>query len=280
MVDTHCHLDSCKPDDSELVANARANGITRLATVGMNDESIERAIAAADDLRRGLRDRRPPPERGDRLGRLRPRADRARRAARARAGDRRDRPRLLPRLRAARRPEARVRGAHRPRRAHAAAARHPHARRRGGHLRDARRARRRRHRDHALLLGARRVSTSASSAATTARSPATSPTRRRPTCRTRRARCPDELLLVETDSPYLSPQAVRGKRNEPANVVLHRRVRRRAARPVVRRPGRAGRAQRRARLRLVTRQASCASRACAACARSACGPTASSARTS
>jgi TatD DNase family protein len=30
---------------------------------------------------------------------------------------------------------------------------------------------------------------------------------------------PDELLLVETDSPYLSPQPVRGKRNEPANVV-------------------------------------------------------------
>jgi TatD DNase family protein len=31
---------------------------------------------------------------------------------------------------------------------------------------------------------------------------------------------PDELLLVETDSPYLSPQPVRGKPNEPANVVL------------------------------------------------------------
>jgi TatD DNase family protein len=30
---------------------------------------------------------------------------------------------------------------------------------------------------------------------------------------------PDELLLVETDSPYLAPQPVRGKRNEPANVV-------------------------------------------------------------
>ncbi len=29
---------------------------------------------------------------------------------------------------------------------------------------------------------------------------------------------PDELLLVETDSPYLSPQPVRGKPNEPANV--------------------------------------------------------------
>jgi TatD DNase family protein len=30
---------------------------------------------------------------------------------------------------------------------------------------------------------------------------------------------PDELLLVETDSPYLSPQPVRGRPNEPANVV-------------------------------------------------------------
>src|SRR4051794_6770494 len=30
---------------------------------------------------------------------------------------------------------------------------------------------------------------------------------------------PAELLLVETDSPWLAPQPVRGKRNEPANVV-------------------------------------------------------------
>jgi TatD DNase family protein len=30
---------------------------------------------------------------------------------------------------------------------------------------------------------------------------------------------PDELLLVETDSPFLAPQSVRGKPNEPANVV-------------------------------------------------------------
>jgi TatD DNase family protein len=29
---------------------------------------------------------------------------------------------------------------------------------------------------------------------------------------------PDELILVETDSPYLAPQPVRGKPNEPANV--------------------------------------------------------------
>jgi TatD DNase family protein len=30
---------------------------------------------------------------------------------------------------------------------------------------------------------------------------------------------PAELLLVETDSPYLAPQPLRGKPNEPANVV-------------------------------------------------------------
>jgi TatD DNase family protein len=30
---------------------------------------------------------------------------------------------------------------------------------------------------------------------------------------------PDELLLVETDAPFLAPQPVRGRRNEPANVV-------------------------------------------------------------
>ena len=33
------------------------------------------------------------------------------------------------------------------------------------------------------------------------------------------ARVPDELLLVETDAPFLAPQPVRGKPNSPANVV-------------------------------------------------------------
>ena len=33
------------------------------------------------------------------------------------------------------------------------------------------------------------------------------------------ASVPEELLLVETDAPYLSPQPVRGKPNQPANVV-------------------------------------------------------------
>jgi TatD DNase family protein len=37
--------------------------------------------------------------------------------------------------------------------------------------------------------------------------------------RTAATRIPADRLLVETDSPYLSPQPVRGRPNEPANVV-------------------------------------------------------------
>ena len=48
MVDTHCHLDSCKPPDAELVARAREAGVTRIATVGMNPESIGRAVGEAN----------------------------------------------------------------------------------------------------------------------------------------------------------------------------------------------------------------------------------------
>jgi len=33
------------------------------------------------------------------------------------------------------------------------------------------------------------------------------------------SKLPDELLLVETDAPYLAPQPVRGRSNEPAHVV-------------------------------------------------------------
>jgi TatD DNase family protein len=38
------------------------------------------------------------------------------------------------------------------------------------------------------------------------------------------ARVPEDLILVETDAPYLSPQEQRGKRNEPANVVATARL--------------------------------------------------------
>ena len=49
MVDTHCHLDSCKAPDGELVARARQRGVARIATVGMDGPSIERALAAAHE---------------------------------------------------------------------------------------------------------------------------------------------------------------------------------------------------------------------------------------
>src|SRR3954453_6805750 len=48
MIDSHCHLDVCKPPDDELVRRARELGVRRIATIGMNDASIERAVAAAN----------------------------------------------------------------------------------------------------------------------------------------------------------------------------------------------------------------------------------------
>jgi TatD DNase family protein len=47
VVDTHCHLDVCEPPVEELVARAAAAGVERIATVGMNPASIDAALAAA-----------------------------------------------------------------------------------------------------------------------------------------------------------------------------------------------------------------------------------------
>ena len=47
MVDTHCHLDACEPPDDELVERARRAGLSRIATVGVDDASIERALGTA-----------------------------------------------------------------------------------------------------------------------------------------------------------------------------------------------------------------------------------------
>jgi TatD DNase family protein len=49
MVDTHCHLDSIKDPTADVVARARQAGVTRLATVGMNGASIRQALADADE---------------------------------------------------------------------------------------------------------------------------------------------------------------------------------------------------------------------------------------
>jgi TatD DNase family protein len=42
--------------------------------------------------------------------------------------------------------------------------------------------------------------------------------------RTAAAKVPADRILVETDAPFLAPQVVRGKRNQPANVVATARV--------------------------------------------------------
>jgi TatD DNase family protein len=49
VIDTHCHLDACEPPVAELVGRARAAGVARVATVGMNGDSIRHALTAAED---------------------------------------------------------------------------------------------------------------------------------------------------------------------------------------------------------------------------------------
>ena len=48
MIDSHTHLDVCAPPNEELVAAARAAGVTRMLTVGMDEASNRGAIAAAE----------------------------------------------------------------------------------------------------------------------------------------------------------------------------------------------------------------------------------------
>lgn len=48
MVDTHCHLDMCDAPTAEVVAQAKAAGVTRLATVGIDPESVQNALATAE----------------------------------------------------------------------------------------------------------------------------------------------------------------------------------------------------------------------------------------
>jgi TatD DNase family protein len=49
VVDTHCHLDACEPADGELVVRAREAGVRRIATVGTDPASIERGLQAAGE---------------------------------------------------------------------------------------------------------------------------------------------------------------------------------------------------------------------------------------
>jgi TatD DNase family protein len=48
VVDTHAHLGLCEPDDEELVSSAREVGVRRILTVGIDEEAGRDAIAAAE----------------------------------------------------------------------------------------------------------------------------------------------------------------------------------------------------------------------------------------
>jgi TatD DNase family protein len=48
VIDSHTHLELCEPPDSELVAAATAAGVTRMLTVGIDGASCRAALAAAE----------------------------------------------------------------------------------------------------------------------------------------------------------------------------------------------------------------------------------------
>ena len=48
MIDTHAHLSVCEPPDRDLVEGARGAGVRRILTVGMDESSNRAAIAAAE----------------------------------------------------------------------------------------------------------------------------------------------------------------------------------------------------------------------------------------
>jgi TatD DNase family protein len=48
VVDTHAHLGLCEPDAAELVDAARAAGVRRILTVGLGDDSNPGAVALAE----------------------------------------------------------------------------------------------------------------------------------------------------------------------------------------------------------------------------------------
>ena len=50
MIDSHTHLELCEPPDSELVAAAVAVGVQRILTVGIDGASCRAALAAAEDF--------------------------------------------------------------------------------------------------------------------------------------------------------------------------------------------------------------------------------------
>jgi TatD DNase family protein len=216
VVDTHCHLDACEPPDGELVARAREAGVRRIATVGTDPQSIERGLRAAAEHEEVVAIVGRHPHEAEGFG----------------AAD------LAQIERAARHPRARAIGetgldyfrdrSPRPDQHTAFEAQLELARRLGLpvviHTRDAEDD------TFALLREHDGVTVVMHCFSAPGRleecvergylcSFAGNVTYPKATALQEAAsKLPAELLLVETDSPYLAPQVVRGKPNEPANV--------------------------------------------------------------
>ena len=218
MIDSHTHLHVCKPDDAELVAAATQVGVTRMLTVGTNSVTCRQALEAAERYPQVLAaiGRHPNDAEGfddADLAELQALAAHPRCVAIGETGLDyfRDYAPHADQMRAflAQIELARDDGQ---------AARHPHARGRRRHDRDAARARG--GLDvilHCFTLAERLdecleqgwwISFAGNVTYASAQELADA-------CE----RVPDDRLLVETDAPYLTPQAVRKQRNEPAFVV-------------------------------------------------------------
>ncbi len=50
MIDSHTHLSFCEPPDTELIEAASEAGVTRIVTVGTTGESCRTALATAEDF--------------------------------------------------------------------------------------------------------------------------------------------------------------------------------------------------------------------------------------
>jgi TatD DNase family protein len=50
MIDSHTHLDLCDPPNAQLVSAAQAAGVKRILTVGIDGASCRAALAAAEDF--------------------------------------------------------------------------------------------------------------------------------------------------------------------------------------------------------------------------------------
>jgi TatD DNase family protein len=218
VVDTHCHLDSCAPDDADLISRAREAGVRRLATVGTDEASIARALGAANAHEEvvAIVGRHPHETTGFAAGDLEP-IEVAAKDSRARAigetgldhyrdnapredqrrafeahidlAGRLDMP-LVIHTRAAERETFEILGE----RAHALTV-VMHCFSAPDRLQDCV--------EHGWLCSFAGNVTYPSAGALQAAA----------------RDVPDDLLLLETDSPYLAPQPVRGRPNEPAHVV-------------------------------------------------------------